>query len=82
MGIIKIKCQCRLMSYHKEPVPLVVRLAVVSEIIKYLKNSLAIIYFPYYHIKKHTSGQIEQDHFSITLLLSLMGGFELYGSTY
>ena len=35
-------------------VPLVVRLAVVSEIIKYLKISFAIIYFPTraYHIKK------------------------------
>ena len=54
MGIIKIESQCRLMAYHLEPVPLVVRLAVVSEIMKYLKNSLAIIYFPYNHIKKHT----------------------------
>ena len=25
-----------------------------SEIVKYLKNSFAIIYFAYYHIKKHT----------------------------
>ena len=64
------------MSYHQEPVTLVVRLTVVSEIMKYLKNSLAIIYFPYYHIIKraHVGGQIEQGHISITFLLSLRGG--------
>ena len=32
------------------------------------------------HLKAHVSGQIEQGHISITLLLSLRGGFELYGS--
>ena len=32
------------------------------------------------HQKAYVSGQIEQGHFSITLLLSLKGGFELYGS--
>ena len=44
------------------------------------KNSLGNIYFLYYHIKAHVSGQIEQGHISITLLLSLRGGFELYDS--